>query len=101
MFRLNENNELYCMAHDALEFKYIKLNSNFIELNSNLIEFRLKWIESNSNSNMSNEIQTFLLKWIQIQLNLNKMQIGAQGIENMFIIAIIYNYGVEKKNLSF
>jgi hypothetical protein len=29
------------------------------------------------------------------------MQIGAQGIENMFIIAIIYNYGVEKKNLSF
>jgi len=24
------------------------------------------------------------------------MQIGAQGIENMFIIAIVYNYGVEK-----
>jgi hypothetical protein len=27
------------------------------------------------------------------------MQIGAQGIENMFIIPIIYNYGVEKKSI--
>jgi hypothetical protein len=83
------------MAH-ALELKYIKWNSNFIELNSNLIEFRLKWIESHSNSNMSNGIQ-ILLNWIEIQLKLNKMQIGAQGIKNMFITTIIYNYGVEKK----
>jgi hypothetical protein len=39
------------------------------------------------------------LNGIQIQFKINKLQIGAQGIENMFIIAIIYNYGVEKKSI--
>jgi len=46
-----------------------------------------------------NQIQ-ILLNWIQIQLKINKMQIGAQRIENMFITDIIYNYGVEKKSTS-
>jgi len=29
----------------------------------------------------------------------NDMQINAKGIENLFIISIIHNYGVEKKQL--
>jgi hypothetical protein len=59
------------MAH-ALEFKFLDLIQIF------WMKFKFYWIESN------------------IQLKINKMQIGAQGIENMFIIAIVYNYGVEK-----
>jgi hypothetical protein len=50
-----------------------------MEFKFHWVEFKFYWIESN------------------IQLKINKMQIGAQGIENMFIIAVIYNYGVEKK----
>jgi hypothetical protein len=35
--------------------------------------------------------------WIEIQLKKNGMQIDAQNIENMFVISIIHDYGVEKK----
>jgi hypothetical protein len=42
------------------------------------------WIQiSRFNSNILNEIQ-ISLNGIQIQLKINKMQIGAQGVENMF-----------------
>lgn len=45
------------------------------------------WIESN-------QIQ---FNSIQTQLKRNAMQMGAQGIENMLVIFIIYDYRVEKK----
>jgi hypothetical protein len=31
----------------------------------------------------------------------NDMQINAKGIENLFIISIVHNYGVEKKKTAF
>jgi hypothetical protein len=55
-----------------------------------------------------NWIELKFLRWIQIywtkfkfnginsQLNRNKMQIGAKGIENLFMILMIHDYGVEK-----
>jgi len=45
--------------------------------------------------NHKNKVQC-TLKGIQIQLKRNRMQIVAQGIENMLIISIILDYGVEK-----
>ncbi len=33
---------------------------------------------------------------INSQLNRNKMQIGAKGTKNLFMILMIHDYGVEK-----
>jgi hypothetical protein len=72
------------------EWKYwMKLHSTWIELNLN----RFNWIpilKFDSNSIKLNS---------RSPIKKNDMQINAKVIENLFIISIIHNYGVEKKLL--
>jgi hypothetical protein len=66
----------------GLKFEYIEWNSNLFEIQ---LDQKFKHNEWNSSH------------WISIQLKRKEMQIGAQGIENMFVasICISRDYDVE------
>ncbi len=57
----------------------------------------MDWIKKfKLNSKKKNGIQIHW-NWIQIQLKRNMMQIDVESIENLLIIHIIHDYGVERK----